>query len=126
MRRGLLVLLALVLLPVPALAQSDGRDEARALTYTLRPVPRGAGLVLEVEMEFTGDAGGETTLTLPSSWGGRERLYEGIRELRALSPRTAVRGTGRAWVKQQASATSSGSLTEIGSRVVRRRQRLHG
>ncbi|HKG92503.1 MAG TPA: hypothetical protein VKA84_11445, partial [Gemmatimonadaceae bacterium] len=103
-RRFAFLLLLLLLPPATAAAQRaarrDDRDAARALAYTLRPVPRGAGLVLAVELEFTGGAGGETTLTLPTTWGGRERLYEGIRELRALSPRTSLRDGGRPWLKR--------------------------
>ena len=112
--RLLLLLLTLLCPPLahPALGQR-GRagadaddaghdDDARAIAYTIRPVARGGGrLVLEVELEFRGGDRGESTLTLPSSWGGRERLYESIRELRVVAPRGAtLRDTGRPWVKR--------------------------
>ena len=54
-----------------------------AVQYALAPVMNAKGLVgLNVEMRFDGEDDGDTVLLLPNEWGGKTKLYEGIRDLK--------------------------------------------
>ncbi len=51
--------------------------------YSLAPVMDAKGLAgLNVEIQFDGEEDGDTVLLLPSEWGGKSKLYEGIRDLK--------------------------------------------
>jgi predicted metalloprotease with PDZ domain len=95
-RRYILVLLLMVVAGAVS-GPSAGAvppKSAKPLTITVRPftTPEDAP-ALEVELSFRGSAAGKETLLLPSSWGGQEKLYSGIRDLEALSPDTEVKET---------------------------------
>ncbi len=60
-----------------------GRDR---IEYRLTPVIRDGVLEkVEVALEFSGDPSGETTIELPSEWGGETELWRGIEDLRGVS-----------------------------------------
>lgn len=51
--------------------------------YSLAPVmDHGALAAMEVRMSFAADADGETKLTLPTEWGGGEKLWRFVSELK--------------------------------------------
>ncbi len=84
----------LTLMPVPAAApgiagqgQDASVDEARPLAYELATRRTDKALEFHVRLRFTGDASGRTPLVLPSQWGGQDRLFEAIRDLRAVGGR---------------------------------------
>ncbi len=65
------------------LAQAAVAHAEAAVQYALAPVMNAKGLVgLNVEMRFDGEDDGDTVLLLPNEWGGKTKLYEGIRDLK--------------------------------------------
>lgn len=57
--------------------------EDRTIQYKLTPLaPGGWGNALRVEMQFRGDADGETTLFLPEEWGGSTSLWRHITDVK--------------------------------------------
>lgn len=54
-----------------------------SIQYSLSPVVDGNGLTaLSVQIRLDGEEDGDTVLNLPNSWGGKTKLYEGIRDLK--------------------------------------------
>lgn len=73
---------------VPALAAAAllliaaKAPEARMISYRMKPVAAADGAPrLKVGMRFRGDADGETTLFLPSSWAGSDELWRHVEGL---------------------------------------------
>lgn len=65
--------------------------------YTLTPVmTKGKLEVAAITMRFKGDADGETVLQLPDSWGGKSKLYEGLKDLKVSGDGVSVAETGPA------------------------------
>lgn len=65
--------------------------------YTFTPVLRdGALTAVQVDVEFRGDADGETTLRLPNEWGGQTELYRSVEALSVVSGATMRDGEGPA------------------------------
>jgi predicted metalloprotease with PDZ domain len=55
----------------------------QAVDYVLAPAMQGSDLVgLDVEIRFTGDADGETRLSLPDRWAGETDYWKQVRDLR--------------------------------------------
>lgn len=86
--RGLLAPLLLMgvaagMAPGPEAHAAQEPPEPRPLSYSLEARPGPDALEFLVRLEFTADDSGETLLILPSHWGGQERLFEGIRDLRS-------------------------------------------
>lgn len=62
---------------------SIGASAAEELDYRVRPEFAGGALKsLFVTFSFRGEPDGDTVLRLPDEWGGKERLYRAIRDLR--------------------------------------------
>ncbi|MEQ1752823.1 MAG: hypothetical protein ABL973_01675 [Micropepsaceae bacterium] len=54
-----------------------------ALEYSVTPVMDANGLTgLQVQIRLDGEDDGDTVLNLPNEWGGKSRLFEGLRDLR--------------------------------------------
>lgn len=74
-----------------------GQAPADRIEYTLTPIMSdGALTALQYDVRFRGDADGETTLRLPSSWGGRDELWRSIDGLAVVSGGTVRDGEGPA------------------------------
>lgn len=76
----------------------DSRDLS-ALLYVIQPCIAGNGLYLNIELSFKGETTGETRIKLPSQWAGQERLYDGVKVIQAVSPRTIVIDTDEPQIK---------------------------
>ncbi|MDZ4741436.1 MAG: hypothetical protein SGJ03_16250 [Alphaproteobacteria bacterium] len=64
-------------------AQVAAAHAETSVQYALSPVMNAKGLVgLNVEMRFDGEDDGDTVLLLPNEWGGKTKLYEGLRDLK--------------------------------------------
>lgn len=86
-RLGAIVGCALLLSAAPA---------PLALEMTLSPViADGKFAAIDVAVAFNGEADGETVLDLPDAWGGEERLWQAIRDLR-VDGAIATAGAGPA------------------------------
>lgn len=65
--------------------------------YTFTPVLSGGALrAMQIDLEFRGDADGETKLHLPDEWGGQQDLFRGIVDLAAVSGAQLLAGEGPA------------------------------
>lgn len=54
-----------------------------ALEYSVSPVLDANGVTaLQVQIRLDGEDDGDTVLNLPNEWGGKTKLYEGLRDLR--------------------------------------------
>ncbi len=97
------------------------------LLYVIRPRIDDSRLYLDIELSFKGGGTGETGIRLPSQWAGQQRLYDGIKNLRAASPRTTVTDTHepqiklvkhsrgrRVTIKYQVHQDGAGNLSEQG------------
>lgn len=63
------------------------------ISYTLSPVMGPKGLTaLLVEVRFDGEDDGDTVLVLPNEWGGKSKLYEGIRDLKIAGGDVVAQG----------------------------------
>jgi predicted metalloprotease with PDZ domain len=62
------------------------------IDYTLTPVmEEGALRAVQVDLQFRGDADGESGLRLPDSWGGQNELWNGIEALEIVSGASTIR-----------------------------------
>jgi predicted metalloprotease with PDZ domain len=66
---------------------SMGQSAPDTIDYTLTPVlnAEGALTALQYDVRFRGDGDGESSLRLPSSWGGRDELWRSIDGLSVVS-----------------------------------------
>ena len=78
---------------VLALFACAGFAAPERIDYTLTPIMRAGALeAVQIDLRFRGEADGETTLALPSSWGGQEELWRGIADLSVVSGATLQPG----------------------------------
>ena len=76
MRLILACLLLLAVSATPSVADT-------AIDYSMSPVVSAKGLsALAIQIRMDGDDDGDTVLNLPNEWGGKTKLYEGIKDLR--------------------------------------------
>lgn len=65
--------------------------------YTLSPVlTKGKLEAVAITVRFTGDSDGETLLALPDSWGGKTKLYEGLKDIKVSGQGVTVAETAPA------------------------------
>lgn len=80
-----------------ALFTAAGAAEPERLDYTLTPViENGALAAIQFDLRFQGETDGETTLSLPNSWGGQDELYRGVEGLTVVSGAMLRDGEGPA------------------------------
>ncbi|HVK80753.1 MAG TPA: hypothetical protein VM915_09070 [Verrucomicrobiae bacterium] len=80
---------------VLALFVCTGFGAPERLEYTLTPLmENGALTAVQIDLNFRGDADGETTLRLPSSWGGRDELWRSIEGVTTVSGAQVRDGDG--------------------------------
>ena len=78
-----------------ASAASASADDT--VHYTLSPVlSKGKLEAVAITVRFTGDSDGETVLQLPDSWGGKSKLYEGLKDLKVSGQGVSVADTAPA------------------------------
>ncbi|HYD86389.1 MAG TPA: hypothetical protein VEA80_02840 [Vitreimonas sp.] len=74
-----------------------GQAAPDRIDYTLTPVMAdGALIAVQYDLRFRGEADGETSISLPSSWGGRDELWRSIDRLEAVSGAELGAGDGPA------------------------------
>lgn len=62
------------------------------IDYTLTPVmEEGALRAVQIDLQFRGDADGESSIRLPDSWGGQNQLWQSIDALEIVSGASAIR-----------------------------------
>lgn len=71
----------------------------RGLTYLVDLAPRGQGGGFSVEFSFRGSQTGTSKLVLPLEWDGQQRLYNSVKNLRALSAGVQLRDAEEPHVK---------------------------
>lgn len=70
-----------------------GFSAPERLDYTLTPLMEdGALTAVQIDLNFRGDADGETALRLPSSWGGRDELWRSIDGVTVVSGARLLEG----------------------------------
>jgi len=62
------------------------------IDYTLTPVmEEGALRAVQIDLQFRGDADGESSIRLPDSWGGQNQLWQSIDALEIVSGASSIR-----------------------------------
>lgn len=80
-----------------ALLLCMGQAAPDRIEYALTPIlTDGALTAVQYDLRFRGEADGETSISLPSSWGGRDELWRSIEGLEAVSGGTLSEGDGPA------------------------------
>lgn len=65
-----------------AMVACAGFKAPPGVSYTIAPLMQDGALhALAVQVDFRGDADGETVLKLPDSWGGKDELWRGVEAL---------------------------------------------
>lgn len=74
-----------------------GAAAPERIDYTLTPILQNGSLVaVRYDLQFRGDADGESTLRVPDSWGGQNELWKSIANLEIVSGATMRAGEGAA------------------------------
>jgi len=74
-----------------------GQSAPDRIDYTLTPViTDGALTAVQYDLRFRGEADGETSISLPESWGGQNELWRGIDRLEVVSGGELRAGEGPA------------------------------
>lgn len=74
-----------------------GASAPERIDYTLTPIiENGALQAMQIDVNFRGEADGETTLRLPDHWAGQVEFYRGIEGLAVVSGGTLRAGEGPA------------------------------
>jgi predicted metalloprotease with PDZ domain len=72
-----------------------GATAPERFEYTLTPIlENGALTAVQFDLRFRGEPDGESTLRLPSSWGGQSELWKGIDALEIVAGATMREGEG--------------------------------
>lgn len=75
-----------------ALLLCSGAGAPPRIDYVLTPVMEDGGLrAVQIDLQFRGDADGESDVRLPDSWGGQEELWRAIQGLEIVSGASAMR-----------------------------------
>jgi predicted metalloprotease with PDZ domain len=70
------------------------------LSYEVSPIISDDSPRLKISLSFDGDRSGKTRVELPSKFAGQQQLYNGIQDLRVLTPGAKIHDTDKSEIKE--------------------------